>query len=362
MTFKGVTDMKSITEVDKNLAVKDVIEKDGVAFYRMPQAPFSLHGVYYDNGMFRRIPTDVAERTSEGVTVLHTHTSGGRIRFCTDSPFVAIQTRQSVISRMPHFPLTGTGGLDIYTRTNGGDYRFAGMFVPPYQTEDGFESRIELGDAVMREITINFPLYSNVDELLIGLKQDARVEAPPAYTHPETIVYYGSSITQGGCASRPGNAYTHRISRALDCDFINLGFSGCAKGETAIVEHMATMDMDMFVLDYDHNAPSKEHLRATHKPIYEAIRKTHPDIPILMLSTTTMSRFFDDRDERRRIIYDTYETARKNGDNNVYFMNGLDIMEVEVSDGTIEGCHPNDLGFYFMANAIGAKIKEIMKW
>lgn len=355
--------MKSITEVDKNLAVKDVIEKDGIEFYRMPQAPFSLHGVYYDNGMFRRIPTDVAERVSEGVVVLHTHTSGGRIRFCTDSPFVAIKTHQSVISRMPHFAITGTGGLDMYTREDGGDYRFVGAFVPPYSVEDGFESRLNFsGGKRWREVTINFPLYSNVEELLIGLEQGSRVEAPTAYTHPDPIVYYGSSITQGGCASRPGNAYTHRISRMLDCDFINLGFSGSAKGEQAIVDHMATMDMGMFVLDYDHNAPSAEHLRATHKPIYEAIRKTHPDIPILMLSTTTMSRFFDDRDERRRIIYDTYETARKNGDNNVYFMNGVDIMEEEVVGGTIEGCHPNDLGFYVMANAIGAKIKEIMNW
>ena len=353
--------MKSITDVDKNLAVNDVIEKDGIEFYRMPQAPFSLHGVYYENGAFRRIPTDVAERTSEGVVVLHTHTAGGRVRFCTDSPFVAIKTHQSVISRMPHFAITGTASFDMYTRIDGGDYRFFGTFVPPYDVQDGYESRLDFGERRMREITINFPLYSNVEELLIGLDKGSVVEAPAPYINDKPIVYYGSSITQGGCASRAGNAYPSRISRMLDCDYINLGFSGSAKGEPAIVEHMASMDMGMFVLDYDHNAPSKEHLRATHKPLFDAIRKTHPDIPILMLSTTTVSRYFDNRDERRQIIYDTYESAVKHGDKNVYFMAGTDIFQEEVIGATVEGCHPGDLGFYLMANAIGAKIKEILK-
>lgn len=105
----------------------------------------------------------------------------------------------------------------------------------------------------------------------------------PKYAVKKPVVYYGSSITQGACASRPGNCYESILSRRLDCDYINLGFSGSAKGEDAIVDYIIGLDMSVFVMDYDYNAPTPEHLEKTHSKMFKAIRAEHPTLPIIIM-------------------------------------------------------------------------------
>ena len=119
-----------------------------------------------------------------------------------------------------------------------------------------------------REITINFPLYSSVADLYIGLDETAVLKKSLGYKHKKPIVFYGSSITQGGCASRPGNAYESIISRALQTDYINLGFSGNAKAEDEIAQYIKDLDMSVFIYDYDHNAPNLKHLEDTHQRMF----------------------------------------------------------------------------------------------
>jgi hypothetical protein len=136
----------------------------------------------------------------------------------------------------------------------------------------------------MREITINFPLYSEVNELYIGLMRDSLVLESAPYRIEKPIVYYGSSITQGGCASRPGNAYEALVTQALGINHINLGFSGNAKGEKEISEYICSLDMSAFVYDYDHNAPDIEHLKNTHERMFKEIRASHKDVPIIIMT------------------------------------------------------------------------------
>ena len=133
-------------------------------------------------------------------------------------------------------------------------------FVPKVKIADGYESVIDLGETKMRQITINFPLYSAVSSLEIGLQETAVVESPTPYRVETPVVFYGSSITQGGCASRPGNCYTAVLSRRLDFDHVNLGFSGSGKAEQEMADYIAGLDMSVFVYDYDHNAPNLAHL------------------------------------------------------------------------------------------------------
>ena len=128
-----------------------------------------------------------------------------------------------------------------------------------------FEDVLDYSERKMRSFVINFPLYTDVCELYLGLEESAKVEAAPDYEIKVPVVYYGSSITQGGCASRPGTSYQAIISRRLNCDYVNLGFSGNAKGEPAIAEYIAGLEMSVFVYDYDHNAPNPEHLAADRK-------------------------------------------------------------------------------------------------
>ena len=352
--------MSRLKEIDENFKIETNIDKSDIKLYSVLEKPFSVHGVKYENGKFRRMPENIAKGISDGVGYLHTNTSGGRVRFRTDSSYIAISAKMCNIGKMDHFAITGSGGFDMYVRVDGQD-KFNSTFRPPFDFTDGYESIFEFNTSEMREITINFPLYSDVCSLYIGLQEKAKIEAPTPYINKKMIVYYGHSMTQGGCASRPGNSYPSIISRKLNADFINLGFSGSARGERKIAEYIASLDMALFVYDYDHNAPSCEHLQNTHEAMFKIIRAAHPTLPVIMMTSTSMQRFLDDHERRRQIIYQTYKNACDSGDENVYFWDADKEFAPYAEYGTVEGCHPNDYGFVGIATSLEPLIKKIIE-
>ena len=183
----------------------------------------------------------------------------------------------------------------------------------------------------------------------IGVEKGASVLPQEEYKKCPPIVYYGSSITQGGCATKPSCTYQSFIERWNKFDYKNFGFAGNCKGEPIMAEYLANQDMCAFVLDYDYNAPNPEHLKATHIGVYKAIREKHKDIPIIMLSKPL---FRPDGTSKKclRIIKETYRYALSQGDTNVRLIDGHKIFPTADADVmTAEGCHPTDLGFYFMA-------------
>ncbi len=339
--------MSDFSKIDKNFVVETKIEKEGIKFYNCLSEPFKIYGVYYEDGKFRRMPEKVAETVSEGVYRLSTNTAGGRVRFKTNSPYVAISVIEDENHRWDHFAMTGYAGLDLYS-----DNEYVRTFRPPADMIDRYESVLDLPTDGMHDIIINMPLYSNVRELYIGLDENAVIEAPSAYVNDKPVVYYGSSITQGGCASRPGRSYQAIISRRFNCDYVNLGFSGSGKAEDEMIEYIKNLDMSIFVSDYDFNAPTIEHLENTHEKLFKAVRSTHPDIPIIIL---TAPKFIQDErfTTRRNIIKRTYDNAIAAGDKNVYFIDGKDLMELCENEGTVDGTHPTDFGFASMAKIIG---------
>ena len=348
--------MKNISEIDKNLAVQTSIQREGLCFYDVRQAPFRTDGVFWENGMFRRMPEAVAKTVSEGVHMLHSHRAGGRVCFVTDSPYVAIKT-EYIPSKMPHFALSGSAGFDMYERYEE-EFRYAGTFMPPVDVENGYESVIDFAECRERYITINLPLYSPVIKLYIGLKDGAVLKEAPEYRVKKPVVYYGSSITQGGCASKPGSSYQSILSRRFDCDYINLGFSGSARGEDEMVDYIKGLDMSVFVMDYDYNAPSAEHLDQTHNKMFKAIRAAHPTLPIVIMPRPKY--YLTEKEKiRHQIIYRTYLEAKAAGDENVYFISGRKLMEMVGDNGTVDGAHPTDSGFFSMACAVAEVFEEI---
>jgi len=345
--------LSDISKIDKNFKVETKVEREGVKFYSIDETPFRIYGVYRENGIYRRMPEEVAKSVSEGVYSLHWHTAGGRVRFATDSKFIAINAKLNNLGKMSHFPLTGSIGFDMY---NGDTY--VNTFTPPFDIEDGYESSFEFDEKCKRVITINFPLYSGVTELYIGLDEGSLLEEAPEYVNQKPVVYYGSSITQGGCASRPGSTYQAIISRYFNCDYINLGFSGSAKAEDEIIDYIKKLDMSVFVYDYDHNAPTEEHLNATHEKMFKAIRECHPDMPVIMMSRPQHIQT-DNVKKRRAIIETTYKNALASGDKNVYFIDGLALTELCGNEGTVDNCHPTDYGFASMAQAVIKVMKDM---
>ena len=348
----------NIADIDKNFKVETNIKMDDMVFLDANCEPFRIYGVFYEDGKYRRLPESIAATVSDGVKSLHAHTAGGRVRFKTDSPYVAISAKMPSIGKMPHFALTGSAGFDLYVKNDDG-YRFVNSFQPPFSCNDGFESIINLGGRKIRDITINFPLYSEVSELYIGLSNTAVIDRADDYAIEKPIVYYGSSITQGGCASRPGTAYQSLISRRFDYNYLNLGFSGNAKAEQEIEDYIKGLDMSIFVYDYDHNAPNTAHLVATHERMFKGIRAAYPDLPIIMMTRPKPNLDQWEKDNRV-VIETTYNNAIAAGDKNVYFISGKELMAMTMNEGTVDNCHPTDLGFFSMASVLGDLIETIL--
>ncbi len=356
--------MSDISKIDKNFEVKPLEVGQETVFFDCLEEPFKIFGLIkpkFEGDIFRRMPNSVASEVSEGVASLSRCTAGGRVKFKTNSPYVCIKAEMPHISRMPHFTLCGSAGFDLYKRIDGVDC-FCGTFVPPNDIKNGYESKVFTGGLISEtEFTVHFPLYSYVKSLEIGLKAGSILKPVEEYNFKMPVVYYGSSITQGGCASRPGMAYQNIISRELNCDHINLGFSGNALGEDKMAEYIAALKMSAFVYDYDHNAPSVEHLKATHQRFFDIIREKNPELPIIMASMPKYPLMPYEL-PRREVIRQTYKAALEKGDENVYFIDGSEMMKFKGgNEATVDNCHPTDLGFRRMADVIGEAVGRVLK-
>lgn len=360
--------MAKLSDIDKNFLVETTIDRDDIVFYNVCDEPFKVYGLLKPDkecDHFRRMPRDVADSVGYWVGVLSANTAGGRVRFRTDSSYIAINAAMHGVQLSQTFPHTGAAGFDLYEIIDGEEH-FIKQYMPPYEITDGYESLIDFSgfndfkERKEREFSIGFPLYSGVKKLYIGIEKSAVLKPAVGYKTPGRIVYYGSSITQGACASRPGNTYESMIARRLNCDFLNLGFSGAAGAEREMANYIAGLDMRAFVFDYDHNAPDLIFLKKTHKPFFDVVRKANPTIPIVIVTRPEVQKR-DVVDERFDIIEKTYKTAIKNGDKNVYLIDGREIMKGIAEDsGTVDGVHPTDLGFYCMAEKIGDVLERVL--
>ena len=346
-------------EVDLNMIVETKLDLPDVKWYDVRRAPFEIYGLYdaQNEYPFKRMPDDVAIATSKGVTKLYLDTAGGRVRFCTDSSYVAIKAEMPFIDHRTNMSVLGTSGLDIYEDflEDGYRSRFCAAFRPAVGITDGYESVVKFTKKKLRYFTIHMPSYNHLDNLYIGLEDGAYVGEGKKYKDVAPIIYYGSSITQGACASRPGLSYENMIARHIEIDYKNFGFAGNGRAELPIIEYLAGLEMSMFVSDYDHNASNAAYLRDTHCRLYQTIRAKHPDIPYIMISRPDFAKYNGTGDSirRRDVIIDTFRYAREIGDENVYYIDGEGFFRSEDEGNcTTDGTHPNDYGFMKMADSI----------
>lgn len=355
----------NIASIDKNFERESVHDENGPVYHDVRKSPFRIYGLYgNDKAPFKRMPEEVAGAVSDGVCSLNFNTAGGRVRFKTDSRYIAVKCTYPALRKMAHMSLTGSAGFDMYSVVDG-YHRYEGTFIPKYEDTDGFVAIKYFQDVHERDIVINFPTYGRVDDLFIGVEATSFLGEGGSYRYEKPVLYYGTSVTQGGCSSRAGTNYQSIISQRLDCDFINLGFSGSAKGEEAIVDYLTTIDASVFVCDYDYNTPSVEHLEKTHLPIYLKYRRARPDTPIIFVSAPlTQFERLDrlktlDMIKRRAIVFKTYMYAIENGDMNVGYIDGYAMFAgFDRSVYTVDGVHPNDAGFLRMADVIGGEIRQ----
>ncbi len=352
--------MSKIEKIDPNVKAASS-QKEGLTYYNIRNSPFQIYGLYQPEkeGVFRRIPYETATAVSEGIAMIHTAPTGGRIRFQTDSKIVSLKAIYKSSCIMSIMAITGSCCFDLYADGHFmNSFRIATTSSEPnigsFDFSNGYDGFIPFPDRKMRDIIIHFPLYSEVSDVWIGLKEDATLLPGKEYKHTLPVVFYGSSITHGGCASRPGNSYPALLSRWLDTDIINLGFAGNALGETEMAQYIADLPMSVFVYDYDYNTPNAEHLEKTHDAMYQIIREKNPDLPILIL--TRPVRHAPD-DKRVSVIQQTYQKAKDRGEP-VYFISGQQMFNlIDPEMFNTDGVHPNDFGFYCMAQ----EVKKILE-
>lgn len=350
-----------LTDIDKNF--RSLIPDDqGFVYRNVLDGIFSLEGLAWrhcNKEPYYRLPERLTEHdVNKGALELAHNTAGACVRFITNSTEIILKADIGWDLGSRHN--VGRRGFDCYFRKDG-LLRFHRLVRPEPQDDSVKGTCAQNPSGELREWWINLPLYGGVTKLEIGLKADAELLPPPPHKIGKPILFYGSSITQGGCACRPGNAYTSMLCRTVDAEQINLGFSGCGKGEIAVAEAIAELDLAAFIMDYDHNAPTAEHLEATHSKFFRAVREKHPELPIIMISRPDFYASEPSIVYRREIIRKTYTDALASGDKNVYFVDGETLWGTEMRDCcTFDGCHPNDLGFYRMYENILPTLKQAL--
>ena len=352
LTPVSKTDERFITERDENYiylnADNDIFEIGGI----LP--PHLNHGEYY------RLDASERNEYSLGKDTLSECTPGGTLRFYTDSPKLVLKVKyRGCCLGMHHFCDRGVYGFDMYTGT-GTDKLYCGAMMQTFADDPVQNAQVLQMPEGKKEITIEFPLYGGIETLSIGLPASARI-ARPAPRKFRPVAFYGSSITQGGCVSRPGSMYSNIICRALDCDNVNMGFSGSAFGEQYTAEWIAKRDISAFVMDYDYNSRSLDELDATHGPFYETVRRAHPDIPVIIVSHPCFWDVTENDLKKSGICRRTYLRAKKRGDN-VYYVDGGKFFPAPMKDlFCVDNLHPNDLGHYYMAKAIYLVLNKALR-
>lgn len=332
---------------------------ENIKFYDAKRAPFTLYGYFKEPHTFKRIDEKRLLPISKNLAEIGKMSSGLRIHFITNSTVIHLKVKEKY-NAFSHMPLTGVSGFDLY-RKKGKTYTYIKSFIPPLNFTDGFISIAKDLEAKPTEYVLYLPLYNEVLDLEIGLERGAILKEGTKYSFPGQVVFYGSSITQGGCASRPGNSYPAILSREFDFDFVNLGFSGSCFGEQEMAKLISEAPGTIFVLDYDHNAHSIVELKATHLAFFETIRKVHKNLPVIIMSKPIfIPSTLDTR--RKELIKETYTTFKNKRDNNVYFVDGSTFFPKNMKESaTVDGAHPNDLGFWFMKEALVKPLETIIK-
>ena len=242
-----------IKQIDQYMALKPVNES-GLEYHSPFEKPFRLAGSLYQSEhgtIFRRIPAEPA--INDRLAELANYTAGFQVQFKSSSCRVSIKAKLRHGEIMQHMPQTGSSSFDLYVGGPGAWRAVRSAAFAAHSKEFSAElyNRPEKG---MREYLINFPLYNGVEELWIGLDEDSVIGEPTPFSG-RPLVIYGTSITQGGCAARPGMAWSNILSRRLNREVYNFGFSGNGRGEVQMAEFIARVkNPGAFVLDYEANA------------------------------------------------------------------------------------------------------------
>ncbi len=316
---------------------------------------------------YDRLPERMKSKVSKPVWKLSEDSAGLLVRFDSNTPKLKVKwwLRKKSLA-MPHMPATGVSGVDLYVRSKTGKWQWLAC-GRPWKMNENEATLFDKLPAQMRQYMLYLPLYNGISKLLLGVPEGAKLKA--AQKRPKSrrkpIVFFGTSITQGGCASRPGMVHTAIVGRRLDYPIINLGFSGQGRMQLPIGGLLGEIDARLIVIDCLPNLWA-QHVRGRFAPFIKALRAKNPKVPILLVEDRTYSNAHLRSDLRKRnedsrkALHEGVTALRQKGVTGLHYLKGEALLGTD-SEGTVDGSHPTDLGFWRQAGVFESKIREILE-
>lgn len=300
---------------------------------------------------FDRLPASAEGKVTPAVWNLSRDSAGMMVRFKTDA--TSIHVHYKVMKEklgLAHMPATGVSGVDLYARDSDGRWKWVQVTKPATQ-EVKAEIIKDLAPGY-REYAAYLPLYNGVEFLSIGVPKGAKFEGQSP--RPQPIVFYGTSITHGACASRPGMVHTGILGRRFDMPVVNLGFSGNGRMDAAVGEYLVQLDAAAYVIDC---LPNMQPAQVTEKcvPLVRQLRAAKPETPIVLVEdrrftndwiTPLKRQFHTDNHAALRAAYDSLV---KEGVKHLHYIEG-DKLYGEDTEGATDASHASDLGFMRQAD------------
>jgi lysophospholipase L1-like esterase len=335
---------------------------DTITWYAVPSWGVEGRGWSDVKRFYDRLPGRSEGVVPEKVWGLSRHSAGMSCRFITDA--TEIQVRYSLLSprlEMAHMPATGVSGVDLYTLVEGGQWRWIGTAQP---TQPRVLTTVIRGmKPGRRTYMLYLPLYNGTDSLEVGVTRGATFE-PVLPRSEKPLVFYGTSIMHGACASRPGMGITAILGRRLNVPTINLGFSGAGKMEPEVGKLLAELDASVFVLDCLPNLTSDE-TAARVEPLVRQLRAARPTTPILLVedrvfpNAVVLPDRLEGHRQRHAILRKTFERLTSSGMEHLYYLEGDGLLGDD-GEATVDGSHPTDLGMMRYADAYEKILRTII--
>ena len=314
--------------------------------------------------LYDRLPQEAKGRVSAAVWGLSRCSAGLYVRFATNAKVAQVRwTLNGAIRAEPasngapdafslrNMPATGASGIDLYMKDKNGEFRFLGNARPQDVVST---AQFDLPGGA--EYILYLPLYNGIEHLEIGIPQGKTLSKIVAPSPSSRVVFYGTSITQGGCASQPGLAATSILGRELDVPVINLGFSGNGNMDESLAHLLSELDAAVYVLDCLANMG--EARVSTHvEPFVKILRKSRPTTPILLVEDSSVKNL---PTKKGAVLRKIYEKLKREGDNNVHFLSNVGMLGDDVKT-TVDGVHHNDLGMARQATVLVKCLEPILK-
>jgi lysophospholipase L1-like esterase len=320
-----------------------------------------------NNGLFYRLPVREQENITETAWWMSKCPSGARVRFKTDSTSLKLKINhgmeESSRIAMWHMGAAAVSGIDLYLGPPQ-DNLFWMTTIPKDGSNEYEHTYFTSKSRQMREFTLYLSVYAELASLKVGVDSDAAVEGPTEYRIQKPIVVYGTSITQGACASRGSNSFTAIVGRRLNADIVNLGFSGSGCGEEIMAKLITEIDASVYIVDSVANM-NAEFMEQRYEKFVTVLREARPEIPVILMTKIRYAGEFEPErkavyDRQHKPLFETYEKFVKQGDKNVYLFDAGEIIKPGGDHPTVDGTHMTDTGFHIIADELTPFTRDVL--